>query len=90
MVRLYKKHNLEIPHKIDAANVRPDVGPPTSLGEWAARLNKVPLAKQPGATFEYSMSTDLGRIRTPDDKTTWFRPNRVAADMGEAENLIFW
>ena len=60
MARLYKKHNLEIPHKIDAVDVRPDVGHCTSLGEFAARLNAVPLANQPGATFEYSMSTDLG------------------------------
>ena len=58
---MYKRNNLEIPHKIDTVALpRPELGPCESLGEWASRLNRVPLVLQPGKKFEYSTSTDLG------------------------------
>ena len=61
MARLYKRNNLEIPHKIDTVALpRPELGPCESLGEWASRLNRVPLVLQPGQKFEYSTSTDMG------------------------------
>ena len=60
MARLYKKKNIELPHKIDKVDLEPEFGPCTSLKEFASRLNTVPLVLQPGAKFEYSMSTDLG------------------------------
>ena len=60
MARLYKKKNIEIPHKIDAVDLQPELGPCSSLKEFAARLNTIPLVFQPGAKFEYSTSTDLG------------------------------
>ena len=79
MARLYKRNNLEIPHKIDTVALpRPELGPCESLGEWASRLNRVPLVLQPGKKFEYSTSTDMGWMEEF-QKTFWSTCGQAAA-----------
>ena len=79
MAKLYKRNNLELPHKIDTVALpKPELGPCESLGEWASRLNRVPLVLQPGKKFEYSTSTDMGWMEEF-QKTFWSTCGQAAA-----------
>ena len=55
---LYRQRALELPHSVKdhGEAVEPL---PASLRDFVARLNEVPLARQPGERFEYSVATDV-------------------------------
>ncbi len=61
-----------------------------SLAEMVAKLAKLPLVRQPGTAWEYSMSTDvLGRI-VEVASGTGFRPVRAGADREAAQPHRDW
>jgi CubicO group peptidase (beta-lactamase class C family) len=55
----YRQQRLELPHPITEHQDGLSTAACASLSEFVQRLNRIPLAAQPGAKFEYSVSTDV-------------------------------
>lgn len=55
----YRAQRLELPYPITEHTDGFGVEPCASLREFVQRLNKIPLAAQPGSRFEYSVSIDV-------------------------------